>query len=89
PWSLPLLPPDLLEWVTGVSIPAHWGKATVWTTRKRIQIPPCFPDDASPSSAEEESPKSAFISAAKKAKLRSNPVKVRFSEQVAVGETDA
>ncbi|KAL0588652.1 FERM and PDZ domain-containing protein 3 [Plecturocebus cupreus] len=36
-----------------------------------------------------ESPKSAFISAAKKAKLRSNPVKVRFSEQVAVGETDA
>ncbi|KAI4554888.1 hypothetical protein MJG53_020187 [Ovis ammon polii x Ovis aries] len=36
-----------------------------------------------------QSPKSAFISAAKKAKLRSNPVKVRFSEQVAVGETDA
>ncbi|XP_070318358.1 FERM and PDZ domain-containing protein 3 isoform X4 [Odocoileus virginianus] len=36
-----------------------------------------------------QSPKSAFISVAKKAKLRSNPVKVRFSEQVAVGETDA
>ncbi|XP_017512717.2 FERM and PDZ domain-containing protein 3 isoform X1 [Manis javanica] len=36
-----------------------------------------------------QSPKSAFISAAKKAKLRSNPVKVRFSEQVAVGKTDA
>ncbi|XP_036316653.1 FERM and PDZ domain-containing protein 3 isoform X1 [Pipistrellus kuhlii] len=36
-----------------------------------------------------QSPKSAFISAAKKAKLKSNPVKVRFSEQVAVGETDA
>uniref|UniRef100_A0A8D1AL80 FERM and PDZ domain containing 3 n=4 Tax=Sus scrofa TaxID=9823 RepID=A0A8D1AL80_PIG len=36
-----------------------------------------------------QSPKSAFISAAKKAKLRSNPVKVRFSEQVAVGETHA
>lgn len=36
-----------------------------------------------------QSPKSAFISAAKKAKLRSNPAKVRFSEQVAVGETDA
>ncbi|XP_069900814.1 FERM and PDZ domain-containing protein 3 isoform X5 [Globicephala melas] len=36
-----------------------------------------------------QSPKSAFISAAKKAKLRSNPVKVRFSEQVAIGETDA
>ncbi|GAB0194995.1 FERM and PDZ domain-containing protein 3 [Grus japonensis] len=35
-----------------------------------------------------QSPKSAFISAAKKAKLRSNPVKVRFSEQVTVGETD-
>ncbi|XP_078542432.1 FERM and PDZ domain-containing protein 3 [Lissotriton helveticus] len=35
-----------------------------------------------------QSPKSAFISAAKKAKLRSNPVKVRFSEQVSVGETD-
>ncbi|XP_053130222.1 FERM and PDZ domain-containing protein 3 isoform X2 [Hemicordylus capensis] len=34
------------------------------------------------------SPKSAFISAAKKAKLRSNPVKVRFSEQVTIGETD-
>ncbi|XP_066212194.1 FERM and PDZ domain-containing protein 3 [Saccopteryx leptura] len=36
-----------------------------------------------------QSPKSAFISAAKKAKLRSNPAKVRFSEQVAVEETDA
>ncbi|XP_010221785.1 PREDICTED: FERM and PDZ domain-containing protein 3, partial [Tinamus guttatus] len=35
-----------------------------------------------------QSPKSAFISAAKKAKLRSNPPKVRFSEQVTVGETD-
>ncbi|NXI35244.1 FRPD3 protein, partial [Galbula dea] len=35
-----------------------------------------------------QSPKSAFISAAKKAKLRSNPVKVRFSEQVTVGKTD-
>ncbi|NXN93512.1 FRPD3 protein, partial [Rhinopomastus cyanomelas] len=35
-----------------------------------------------------QSPKSAFISAAKKAKLRSNPAKVRFSEQVVVGETD-
>ncbi|XP_005404758.1 PREDICTED: FERM and PDZ domain-containing protein 3-like [Chinchilla lanigera] len=34
-------------------------------------------------------PRSAFISAAKKAKLRSNPAKVRFSEQVAIGETDA
>ncbi|XP_045737138.3 FERM and PDZ domain-containing protein 3 isoform X2 [Mirounga angustirostris] len=36
-----------------------------------------------------QSPKSAFISAAKKTRLRSNPAKVRFSEQVAVGETDA
>lgn len=36
-----------------------------------------------------QSPKSAFISAATKAKLKSNPVKVRFSEQVAIGETDA
>ncbi|XP_042334070.1 FERM and PDZ domain-containing protein 3 isoform X2 [Sceloporus undulatus] len=35
-----------------------------------------------------QSPKSAFISAAKKAKLRSNPVKVRFSEQVTIGEPD-
>ncbi|XP_026540107.1 FERM and PDZ domain-containing protein 3 [Notechis scutatus] len=35
-----------------------------------------------------QSPKSAFISAAKKAKLRSNPVKVRFSEDVTIGETD-
>ncbi|NXG72169.1 FRPD3 protein, partial [Baryphthengus martii] len=35
-----------------------------------------------------QSPKSAFISAAKKAKLKSNPAKVRFSEQVTVGETD-
>ncbi|XP_057285594.1 FERM and PDZ domain-containing protein 3 isoform X1 [Pezoporus wallicus] len=35
-----------------------------------------------------QSPKSAFISAAKKAKLRSNPAKVRFSEQVTVGDTD-
>ncbi|NWV31326.1 FRPD3 protein, partial [Grantiella picta] len=35
-----------------------------------------------------QSPKSAFISAAKKAKLRSNPAKVRFSEQVTVGKTD-
>ncbi|XP_062907073.1 FERM and PDZ domain-containing protein 4 isoform X3 [Mobula hypostoma] len=30
------------------------------------------------------SPKSAFMSAAKKAKLRSNPVKVRFSEEVII-----
>ncbi|XP_075708873.1 FERM and PDZ domain-containing protein 4 isoform X2 [Rhinoderma darwinii] len=30
------------------------------------------------------SPKSAFISAAKKARLRSNPVKVRFSEEVII-----
>ncbi|XP_059535114.1 FERM and PDZ domain-containing protein 4 isoform X2 [Myotis daubentonii] len=30
------------------------------------------------------SPKSAFISAAKKARLKSNPVKVRFSEQVII-----
>ncbi|KAM8800285.1 FERM and PDZ domain-containing protein 3 [Eudromia elegans] len=35
-----------------------------------------------------QSPKSAFISAAKKARLRSNPPKVRFSEQVTVGDTD-
>uniref|UniRef100_G3UKK6 FERM and PDZ domain containing 3 n=1 Tax=Loxodonta africana TaxID=9785 RepID=G3UKK6_LOXAF len=35
-----------------------------------------------------QSPKSAFISAAKKAKLRSKPVKVQFSEQAAFGETD-
>ncbi|KAM6426888.1 FERM and PDZ domain-containing protein 3 isoform 2-T14 [Liasis olivaceus] len=35
-----------------------------------------------------QSPKSAFISAAKKAKLRSNPVKVRFSEHVTIGKTD-
>ncbi|XP_078268120.1 FERM and PDZ domain-containing protein 3 [Rhinoraja longicauda] len=31
-----------------------------------------------------QSPKSAFISAAKKAQLRTNPVKVRFSEEVTV-----
>ncbi|XP_053569605.1 FERM and PDZ domain-containing protein 3 [Bombina bombina] len=36
-----------------------------------------------------QSPKSAFISAAKKEKLRSNPGRVRFSEQVAVGESEA
>ncbi|RXM33084.1 FERM and PDZ domain-containing protein 3 [Acipenser ruthenus] len=35
-----------------------------------------------------QSPKSAFISAAKKAKLRSNPPKVRFSEQVSVSDPD-
>lgn len=29
-------------------------------------------------------PKSAFMSAAKKAKLKSNPVKVRFAEEVIV-----
>lgn len=31
-----------------------------------------------------KSPKSAFISAAKKARLKSNPVKVRFSEEVII-----
>lgn len=31
-----------------------------------------------------QSPKSAFISAAKKAKLKSNPVKVRFAEEVII-----
>ncbi|KAM3912355.1 FERM and PDZ domain-containing protein 3 [Leptodactylus fuscus] len=36
-----------------------------------------------------QSPKSAFISAAKKEKLRSNPGRVRFSELVTVGDTDA
>ncbi|CAI9607367.1 unnamed protein product [Staurois parvus] len=36
-----------------------------------------------------QSPKSAFISAAKKEKLRSNPTRVRFSELVTVGDTDA
>ncbi|XP_041111677.1 FERM and PDZ domain-containing protein 3-like [Polyodon spathula] len=36
----------------------------------------------------QQSPKSAFISAAKKAKLRSNPPKVRFSEQVSVSDPD-
>ncbi|KAM5146722.1 FERM and PDZ domain-containing protein 3 [Mantella aurantiaca] len=35
-----------------------------------------------------QSPKSAFISAAKKEKLRSNPTRVRFSELVTVGDTD-
>ncbi|OCT67243.1 FERM and PDZ domain-containing protein 3 [Xenopus laevis] len=36
-----------------------------------------------------QSPKSAFISAAKKEKLRSNPGRVRFSELVTVGEAEA
>ncbi|XP_063288467.1 FERM and PDZ domain-containing protein 3 [Pelobates fuscus] len=36
-----------------------------------------------------QSPKSAFISAAKKEKLRCNPGRVRFSELVSVGETEA
>ncbi|KAM4663783.1 FERM and PDZ domain-containing protein 3 isoform 1-T2 [Discoglossus pictus] len=36
-----------------------------------------------------QSPKSAFISAAKKEKLRSNPGRVRFSELVTVGEPEA
>nr|XP_006632995.1 PREDICTED: FERM and PDZ domain-containing protein 3 [Lepisosteus oculatus] len=35
-----------------------------------------------------QSPKSAFISAAKKARLRTNPPKVRFSEQVSVSDPD-
>ncbi|XP_040262220.1 FERM and PDZ domain-containing protein 3 [Bufo bufo] len=35
-----------------------------------------------------QSPKSAFISAAKKEKLRSNPGRVRFSELVTVGDTN-
>uniref|UniRef100_A0A8C4SK58 FERM and PDZ domain containing 3 n=1 Tax=Erpetoichthys calabaricus TaxID=27687 RepID=A0A8C4SK58_ERPCA len=35
-----------------------------------------------------QSPKSAFISAAKKAKLRSNPPKVRFSEPVSISNPD-
>lgn len=32
----------------------------------------------------QQSPKSAFISAAKKAKLKTNPVKVRFAEEVII-----
>ncbi|KAM9327117.1 FERM and PDZ domain-containing protein 3 [Gastrophryne carolinensis] len=36
-----------------------------------------------------QSPKSAFISAAKKAKLRSKPGRVRFSELVTVGDPEA
>lgn len=35
-------------------------------------------------SPHEQSPKSAFISAAKKAKLKTNPVKVRFAEEVII-----
>ncbi|XP_029703403.1 FERM and PDZ domain-containing protein 3 isoform X3 [Takifugu rubripes] len=35
-----------------------------------------------------QSPKSAFISAAKKAQLRTNPPKVRFSEQVSISDPD-
>lgn len=53
-WSLYLLSCDLLEQVTGVSVQAHWRKASVWATRKWIQIPASFPEDASPSSAEEK-----------------------------------
>lgn len=36
-----------------------------------------------------QSPKSAFISAAKKAQLRTNPPKVRFSEQVSISDPDS
>ncbi|XP_030224544.1 FERM and PDZ domain-containing protein 3 isoform X1 [Gadus morhua] len=36
-----------------------------------------------------QSPKSAFISAAKKAQLRTNPPKVRFSEQVTISDPDS
>ncbi|XP_019725638.1 FERM and PDZ domain-containing protein 3 isoform X5 [Hippocampus comes] len=36
-----------------------------------------------------QSPKSAFISAAKKARLRSNPPKVRFSEQVSISDPNS
>ncbi|XP_063347756.1 FERM and PDZ domain-containing protein 3 isoform X1 [Pelmatolapia mariae] len=36
-----------------------------------------------------QSPKSAFISAAKKARLRTNPPKVRFSEQVSISDPDS
>ncbi|XP_035505729.2 FERM and PDZ domain-containing protein 3 isoform X3 [Scophthalmus maximus] len=36
-----------------------------------------------------QSPKSAFISAAKKARLRTNPPKVRFSEQVSISNPDS
>ncbi|XP_042625725.1 FERM and PDZ domain-containing protein 3-like isoform X3 [Cyprinus carpio] len=37
----------------------------------------------------QQSPKSAFISAAKKARLRTNPPKVRFSEQVSISDPDS
>ncbi|XP_052010737.1 FERM and PDZ domain-containing protein 4-like [Xyrauchen texanus] len=37
----------------------------------------------------QQSPKSAFISAAKKAQLRTNPPKVRFSEQVSISDPDS
>uniref|UniRef100_A0A3Q3LL15 FERM and PDZ domain containing 3 n=1 Tax=Mastacembelus armatus TaxID=205130 RepID=A0A3Q3LL15_9TELE len=36
-----------------------------------------------------QSPKSAFISAAKKARLRTNPPKVRFSEEVSISDPDS
>ncbi|XP_015237021.1 PREDICTED: FERM and PDZ domain-containing protein 3 isoform X3 [Cyprinodon variegatus] len=36
-----------------------------------------------------QSPKSAFISAATKARLRTNPPKVRFSEQVSISDPDS
>ncbi|XP_072294495.1 FERM and PDZ domain-containing protein 3 isoform X3 [Eucyclogobius newberryi] len=36
-----------------------------------------------------QSPKSAFISADKKARLRTNPPKVRFSEQVSISDPDS
>uniref|UniRef100_A0AAY4D9G9 FERM and PDZ domain-containing protein 3 n=1 Tax=Denticeps clupeoides TaxID=299321 RepID=A0AAY4D9G9_9TELE len=37
----------------------------------------------------QQSPKSAFISAAKKERLRTNPPKVRFSEQVSISDPDS
>lgn len=49
----------------------------------------CLPLLLSPFSLSLQSPKSAFISAAKKARLRTNPPKVRFSEQVSISDPDS
>lgn len=65
-------------------------------THSRLSVteahaPGLFPPNKRPVSLSlrPQSPKSAFISAAKKARLRTNPPKVRFSEQVSISDPDS
>ncbi|KAG8519776.1 FERM and PDZ domain-containing protein 4 [Galemys pyrenaicus] len=74
------------------SFPLHPGLQVSTVNVNITDLPPC-PSEAAKNQSSSlsfsltlyvSSPKSAFISAAKKARLKSNPVKVRFSEEVII-----